>query len=334
MAKRKVFSIGNSLSEGLEQTIAAAQNYSTKLRIDIIPLAKVEIDPENPRTMLLIPKDLYKGLDSSDVAFEQKNKEKESLQSLSKSILDQGVINPILVYENNGMYRLIAGERRTLASILAGKTDIQAKIMDEKPDELKVRILQWIENIERSDLTLFERLDNLEKILNSYAKKNNILMEDIRITDISHLIGCAKSHAMNLKSVLNADSQIKELIKSNKIRNLEKASIISNIESYKIKQKAIHECLNGATLKRLKEILTEDKNFNNESTLDHIAIKQASIDLGKTTNIKVAQHMIRIILNDNDLNNEFHIDEIDLESPLTLSKTFKHIITFLEQKNE
>lgn len=48
MAKRKVFSIGSSLSEGLERTIAAAHNYSRDLRVDVIPLNKIETDPENP----------------------------------------------------------------------------------------------------------------------------------------------------------------------------------------------------------------------------------------------------------------------------------------------
>ena len=121
MAKKKVFSIGSSLSDGLEQTIVAAHNYSSALRIDIIPITKIDIDPDNPRTLTITASDIINGLSAEDPLYTKKLEDLESLQTLSKSIDEQGIINPILVYEKNGLYRLIAGERRTLASMVAKK---------------------------------------------------------------------------------------------------------------------------------------------------------------------------------------------------------------------
>src|SRR3990167_6261347 len=158
MAKKKVFTIGNALSQGLEETIESAQNYSSELRIDVIPLKKIELDPANPRNMALTMIDVQSGISDSDKERTRKMVELESLHSIANSIKTQGIINPVTVYKHGDKYRLIAGERRTLASILAGKTDIQAKILDSQPDELKISLLQWIENIERSDLSLWERL--------------------------------------------------------------------------------------------------------------------------------------------------------------------------------
>src|SRR5579883_1292449 len=106
MAKKKVFSIGNALTEGLEDTITAAQTYSGDLRVDIIPLKKIEVDPENPRDLMLSFHDLYHGFDASDEHYDRKTAEKLSLTTLANSISDQGIINPILVYKYGDSYRL------------------------------------------------------------------------------------------------------------------------------------------------------------------------------------------------------------------------------------
>lgn len=336
MAKRKVFSIGSSLSDGLEQTIAAAHNYSNDLRIDVIPLKKIETDPENPRLLSISLSDIQNGLSQDDPNYDKKIEEISGLQSLAQSIEDQGIINPIVVYEYNGIYRLIAGERRTLASALAKKTDIQAKILDGRPNELKIRILQWIENIERSDLSLMERMDNLEKIVKAFAKQQDIPFCDVKITDISKLIGCAKSHAMNLKAVLNADTQIRELIACNKIKNLEKAALITHIQSNFIKQRAIEECINGATLKRLKMFLEQDKNQSIviEPVTTH-GRELKTVYFGSTNNIHVARVVLDSIFQNESLSNLTNeIKILDFNNPRVIAQTFKILIRKLEQLHE
>lgn len=338
MAKRKVFSIGSSLSDGLEQTIEAAQNYSSELRIDIIPLKRIETDPENPRSLILTLEDLIHGFNEDDPNFNIKNLERESLQSLANSILDQGLINPVMVYEYNGMYRLIAGERRCLASALAKKTDIQAKILDSNPDDLKIRVLQWIENIERTDLTLLEKLDNLQKIIDAYAKQNNIHPHQVTITNISQLIGCVKSHALVLKTVLEAEADIKESIAANRIRSLEKAALIANINSKTLRKKALDECEKGATLKHLKILLQDDKNIaktNPFSSISSAGRPQKVINLGFTSNIKVAYYIFESLntqLEDAELRLQFA--NLNLENPKILANAFKTLIKKLEQIHE
>lgn len=340
MAKKKVFSIGSSLSDGLEQTIAAAHNYSSDLRVDVIPLKKIETDPDNPRSLLISLDDILNGIINGDPFFEQKTQEIESLQSLANSIQDQGIINPVIVYEHNGKYRLIAGERRTLASGLAKKVDIQAKILDGKPDEVKIRVLQWIENIERSDLSLAEKIDNLEKIIDAYARQNQISSREVTITDISQLVGCVKSHAMNLKTVLDADGDIKELIAKNQIRSLEKAAVISNIASVNLRKKALDECLNGATLKQLKSYLVDDKLTQKKPLLENIVVQKAgrptlSVNFGKTPNVRVAEIILKSLITNPDISNlKMEIDNLDFKSPKCISDAFKTLVRKLELLHE
>jgi len=334
MAKRKVFSIGSSLSDGLEQTIAAAHNYSSDLRVDVIPLQKIGTDPDNPRTLSLTLVDAINGIDSNDPEYEQKLLDIESLLSLSNSIREQGILNPVIVYEYNGIYRLIAGERRTLASALAKKQDIQAKIIDGKPSEVKIRMLQWIENIERSDLALSEKLDNLEKIVDAFAKQNNITRQDVTITDISQLVGCVKSHAINLKTVLEADTELRELITTNQIRSLEKAATISNIKSDSLRKSALNQCINGATLKKLKSILEEDKSKPRAIPIQKSKVAgrpSLTVNFGKTPSVKVAGIILKSVIENPTFSNlGIQIKDIDTENPKILSDVFKKIIQKLE----
>ena len=338
MAKRKVFSISSSLSDGLEQTIAAAQNYSSDLRVDVIPLKKIETDPENPRSLLLTLSDVINGLATDDPQYAEKNNEIESLQSLKNSIIEQGIINPIVVYEYNGKYRLIAGERRTLASGLAQKPDIHAKILDGRPNEVKIRVLQWIENIERSDLSLNEKLDNLKKIVEAYAKEKQILTKEVTITDISNLVGCVKSHAINLKAVMEADTEITDLIASNHIRSLEKAAVITHIKSKDLRNMALTECLNGATLKQLKDILDKDKRAPKE-TVNGPARKAGrpalAVNFGKTPNVRVAEIILRSLISNLELSeDDIQFSNIDYENPKIISDVFKTVIRKLELLHE
>lgn len=329
MAKKKVFSIGNSLSDGLEQTFAAAHNYSSELRIDVIPITKIQPDPENPRTLTVLLEDILNGLSETDPQFKKKSEEIESLRSLSNSIIDQGILNPIIVYEDNGQYKLIAGERRTLASALAKKIDIQAKIIDGKPDPFKIRLLQWIENIERFDLSLKERIDNLDKILDEFAKQNSISKEEVRITDISKILGCAKSHAINLKAVINADEEIKQLISTDKIKSLEKAAVLCNIESVELRNQAINDVVEGGSLMHLKSLLKKDKG-----KLDQVNKQSKSnlINLGSTSKANVAQILLQSILNNPELSNlkeQFYQVETN-NDPKIISQTLKKVIKELE----
>lgn len=335
MAKKKVFSIGTALSQGLEETIESAQNYSSELRIDVIPIKKIELDIENPRDLALTIQDVQHGITDTDKEKSRKVNELESLQSIANSIKTQGIINPITVYKFGEKYRLIAGERRTLASILAGKSDIQAKILDDKPDDLKIGLLQWIENIERSDLTLWERLSNLKKIVAAYAASKGVQASQITTTELGELIGCTKSHAMNYKAVLNADDELLKQVSENNIKNLEKAAFISEIKLLNVRQQAIEACTAGATLKQLKDIVKQsiDKLTLIKST-EKRGRQSTAINFGNTKNINVAKVIIQSLLKHEALSHVApSFKNVDWSDHRTMSEIFKQLLKSLENQH-
>jgi len=93
MAKKKVFQISNALVEGLEETVSAAHNYNGELRVEVISLKKIELDPENPRDLILTFDDMYHGIAKDDKNYTRKMDEKASLLSIANSIKEQGIIN-------------------------------------------------------------------------------------------------------------------------------------------------------------------------------------------------------------------------------------------------
>jgi ParB family chromosome partitioning protein len=336
MAKKKVFQISNALTEGLEETVSAAHNYTGELRVEAISLKKIEMDPENPRDLILTFDDLLHGIDKNDKDYTRKIEEKQSLTSLANSIVEQGIINPVMVYKFGDKYRLIAGERRSLASIIAGKAEVQAKILDSKPNELKISLLQWMENVERKDLSLWERLNNLEKIVAAFATSNGLELRAVSPTDLGRLLGCSLPHAMNYSAALNADKKVQELIRSGKIKNLEKAALIATIRSEGIKQAAIDACLSGATLKKLKSISTQDrvkKVVVAQSSLPDTRGRQAtSVNLGTTKKMNVARLIIdSVLMHEKAHHLKKHFAELNWSDYKSINHAFKQLLKTLEQ---
>ncbi|MCX7121673.1 MAG: ParB/RepB/Spo0J family partition protein [Gammaproteobacteria bacterium] len=326
---KKTFRIKGNLAEAMQDTVSSAQNNAGELHVEVIPLRKINLDPENPRDLALNIQDAYNGITPSDIDFSRKESEKNALSSMAKSIEEQGVINPIVVYKLDNQYRLIAGERRTLASIIAGKQDIPARILTSKPDALKLSLIQWIENIEREDLSLWERMQNLEKIIMAYAKKNDKDISEVTATEISKLIGCSLQQGSCYRSILNAPDDLKKHIKSGEIKNIDKAAFISN-SAENLQSELIANCISGSKLTELKTIANESKKAFLE---ERKAGRPSSIiNLGTTENIAVAKNLITTILNHDNykqLHQYFVGDNWDNHK--TLSASFKKLLSILEK---
>ena len=96
--------------------------------------------------------------------------DKDELDSLSSSIKNQGIIQPVILKSNQNeknQYFIIAGERRWRACQLAKIHEIPAIIRDDIKDE-KVAELSLVENIQRSELNPIEEAEGYQSLLNNY----------------------------------------------------------------------------------------------------------------------------------------------------------------------
>ncbi len=124
------------------------------------------------------------------------------LEDLSKSIKEDGVIQPVIVSAIKGKsqkYMLIAGERRWRASKLAGLEKIPAIVKEASP-ETTLRFA-LIENIQRQDLSVIEE-----------AEAYKSLIEDFGLTQeqCAQKVGKDRSTITNLLRLLSLPKEIQE----------------------------------------------------------------------------------------------------------------------------
>ena len=99
----------------------------------------------------------------------RKHFNKESLEELSNSIREQGVIQPIVVRPNKsseGKYEIVAGERRWLASQNAGLHEVPVVILNI--DDVKSLEFSIVENVQRQDLNPIEEARGYQRLIDEF----------------------------------------------------------------------------------------------------------------------------------------------------------------------
>ncbi|MFB0920854.1 MAG: ParB/RepB/Spo0J family partition protein, partial [Oscillospiraceae bacterium] len=91
----------------------------------------------------------------------------ESLEELSESIAQYGILNPLTVRRRNGKYELIAGERRLRASRLAGLREVPCIVIDANMEEAS--LLALVENIQRRDLDFVEEAEGISQLIRIFG---------------------------------------------------------------------------------------------------------------------------------------------------------------------
>ncbi|MFV2062444.1 MAG: ParB/RepB/Spo0J family partition protein [Chloroflexota bacterium] len=91
----------------------------------------------------------------------------DELQQLADSIVEHGVLQPILVVERAGGYTIIAGERRLRASALAGLETIPAIVRTANDQEQLS--LALVENIQRSDLNALDEARGYRRLIDEFG---------------------------------------------------------------------------------------------------------------------------------------------------------------------
>ena len=91
--------------------------------------------------------------------------DQEALQTLADSIREAGVLQPLLVVEKNGRYRIVAGERRFRAARMAGLDSVPCIVRDFTPEEQMEAAL--IENIQREDLNAIEEAAAVRQLMDA-----------------------------------------------------------------------------------------------------------------------------------------------------------------------
>ena len=212
----------------------------------------------------------------------RKHFSKESLEELTNSIKEQGVIQPIVVRPNKsfkGKYEIIAGERRWLASQNAGLHEVPAVILDV--NDVKSLEFSIVENVQRQDLNAVEEARGYQRLVNDFNYNQEKL---------SQFIGKSRSYIANSLRLLSLPEEVLLMVVQGNLSAGHARSLIGLNNSVDIAKKIIEKKLSV----RQSEILVKqfrDKKFKlvtkkDSNILDLQKVLEEKIGLSVSINNK------------------------------------------------
>ena len=127
--------------------------------------------------------------------------EAEALQQLADSIVQHGVIQPLVVRHSGARFQLVAGERRWRAAKIAGLKEVPAVVQDISDDRLLEITL--IENVQREDLNAIE----LALAFDRMARELNLSHDEV-----GHRTGKERSTIANSIRLLQLPPDLQQLV--------------------------------------------------------------------------------------------------------------------------
>ena len=173
--------------------------------------------------------------------------EKESLNELTNSIKERGIIQPLIVrksVDQDKMFELIAGERRWQAAQAAGMHEVPVLIVDA--DHLKSLELAIIENVQRRDLNAIEEAESYKNLIDNFGYDQD---------QVSQFIGKSRSHVSNTLRLLSLPEKLVEMIRSGKISQGHAKILIGLDNSLLLAEKIIKKKLSVRQTENLVRVL-------------------------------------------------------------------------------
>lgn len=176
------------LGRGLSALMAdiEAPNSETK-STSTLPIEQLTANPDQPRRQF----------------------KPDELQELAESIKHRGVLQPLIVRQHpgdNGLYQIVAGERRWRAAQMAQLHEIPVLIHDLSDEQ--VLEISIIENIQRADLNAIEEASSFRQLMNRFGHTQEKLADSLNKS---------RSHIANLLRLLNLPDSVQDFVKSGQI---------------------------------------------------------------------------------------------------------------------
>ena len=135
--------------------------------------------------------------------------DKESLQDLTNSIRERGIIQPIIVRKSKNdisKYEIIAGERRWISAQRAGLHEVPVVISDV--DDLRSLEFAIVENVQREDLNAIEEARGYQRLIEEFSYDQE---------KVAQFIGKSRSHIANFLRLLSLPESVIKLVETQKL---------------------------------------------------------------------------------------------------------------------
>ena len=225
-----------------------------------IPVGKIEHNPYQPR----------------------KSFDKDELASLSASVKEHGVLQPLVVRAIGDHYQLIAGERRLRAAQEAGLTTVPIRVVDFNDQQVLEAALA--ENIQRADLNPIEKAHGFKDYLERFGMNHD---------QLAQRLGLARSTITNLVNFLEMAPEVQEGLRLNQISEAH-AKLLKGIKNKDRQVNLFKQIVAmGLSVKATESLVREQKDSGRSNTppTETEAIEKVSEE--KTNHIKSMENEIR-----------------------------------------
>jgi len=229
----------------------------------------------------------------------------ESIKELSESIIEQGLMQPIIVRKaEKNLFEIIAGERRWRAAQLAKLNSMPAIVRDI--NDRSASIIALIENMQREDLTALEEAEGIQKMINEFGMTHEAAAD---------AVGKSRSSVTNLLRLLLLSDFVKEKLNAKEIDMGHARALVSLAPDQQnmICQKIIQENL---SVRKVEDLIND--NLNGKKTKKTLDQKQSNKDL-KNLEKELSEKLGYTVTIDNKVNNSGQIkikyrnlDELDI----------------------
>jgi ParB family chromosome partitioning protein len=201
----------------------------------------------------------------------------DSLQDLTNSIQERGIIQPIIVRkssDNSSKYEIIAGERRWLAAQKAGLHEVPVVITDV--DDLKSLEFAIVENVQRNDLNAIEEARGYQRLIEEFSYDQE---------KVAKFIGKSRSHIANFLRLLTLPEIVLKLIETKRLTpghakilvGLDNAEFVAKkmIE----KNLSVRQAENFVKIFKIKKQSTKNLKDANLTALEHSITEKIGLNV-------------------------------------------------------
>lgn len=222
----------------------AAPHVPAHLRVWNVAIEKLFPNPNQPRQIF----------------------EKEPLEELALSIMEKGIIQPLLVRKSeDDTFEIIAGERRWRAAQIAGIKEVPVLIKDT--DEQEVLELALIENIQRENLNPIEESEAYDFLM----KKYNLTQEKLAAK-----VGKDRATVANMLRLLNLQPGVRQMVSRGEL-SMGQAKVLLGISDGRAQEKMAEKAKNlNLSVRALEKMVAAAKNpVSNSSESEDLPTKMA-----------------------------------------------------------
>lgn len=178
----------------------------------------------------------------------RKTFDKEKISELSQSIIEHGIIQPLVVRKSGKHYEIVAGERRWRAAREA-ELSVVPCIVRQFSDEENM-LVAIIENMQREDLNPIEEAMGLEQMISAYGMTQE---------EVSKSVSKSRPYITNTLRLLKLPEEIKALVSEGKISTGHARALITVKNKTKQEELCKKIIKDGISVRDVERLASEEK---------------------------------------------------------------------------